>query len=104
MADFLAHKIADDIYQWLQESVPSVSASIERTQTELGNKIAETINLIRQQQPNELRPRADLPCFLKHTDDIPVGEHRWCKPLEPTVKVERCICGAIRLPEDGFPG
>lgn len=99
MADFLAHKIADEVYQWLNHNSNWERGGFEFTQAQLGNKIAETINLIRQQQPNELRPRADLPCFLWEK-----GEHRWDYTPANASKIDRCLCGAVRLPEDGFPG
>lgn len=96
MADYLAHKIAGEIYQWLHDEWPP-------TQVALGAKIAEIVNDYRGKQPNELRPRGDHPCFLRHTD-IPKGEHRWCSALEPEIKVQRCICGAVLIDKDAYPG
>jgi hypothetical protein len=97
MADFLANKIAEDLYQWFKDQP-------QATQKQVQDHIAATIERVRAQQPNELRPRGDKPCFLKHTDDIPPGEHRWCKPVEDQIKVERCICGAVRVDKDAYPG
>lgn len=97
MADFLANAIAGHIYQWVKDNPRA-------TQVQLQARIAEMIEQVRPQQPNELRPRGDKPCFLRHTDDIPMGEHRWCKPIEENIKIERCICGAVRVDKTAYPG
>ncbi len=90
MANFLAHTIAEDIFQWHKDTKVF-------TQVDLGNKIAETIERIRIQQPNELRPSGTRHCMLSD------GEHDW-KGSDRVGNVKLCLCGAVSVPKDSFPG
>ncbi len=90
MANFLAHTIAEDIYQWFKDN-PKI------TQAELGNRIAQTIERVRIRQPNELRPSGSRHCMLSD------GEHDW-QASDRIGNVKLCLCGAVAVPKDSFPG
>lgn len=104
MADFVANKITDEIYPWLVNT--KMASTGFPTHAQLAAKISQVIEDMRQQQPNELRPRASLPCFVLHLD-TPEGQHVWYAPLKADTeadRLERCICGAVRAPKGSYLG